>query len=58
MLKHIHDIKNDLREKGWCERETPGVSQTSFLRSEYLDAELGIMFELHFLVYIAVDQQN
>ena len=33
MLKHVHDLKNDLREKGWWERETPEVSQTSFLRS-------------------------
>ena len=58
MLKQVHDLKNDLREKGWWERETPEVSQTSFLRSENLDAELGIKFELHFLVYITVDQQN
>ena len=34
MLEHVHDFKNDLREKGWWERETPDVSQTSFLRSE------------------------
>ena len=34
MLKHVHDLKNDLREKGWCERETPGVSQTSFMRAK------------------------
>ena len=33
MLKHVHDLKNDLRERGWWERETPEVSQTSFLRS-------------------------
>jgi uncharacterized protein YqcC (DUF446 family) len=26
MLKHVHDLKNDLREKGWWERETPGFS--------------------------------
>ena len=23
MLKHVHDLKKDLREKGWWERETP-----------------------------------
>ena len=34
MLKHVHDLKKDLREKGWWERVTPEVSQTSFLRSE------------------------
>ena len=45
MLKHVHDLKKDLREKGWWERETPEVSQTSFLRSEDLDAELGFKFE-------------
>ena len=45
MLKHDHDLKNDLRENGWWERETPEVSQTSFLRSENSDAELGFKFE-------------
>ena len=34
MLKHVHDLKNDLREKGWWEKETPEISQTSFLRIE------------------------
>ena len=41
MLKHTHD----LREKCWWERESPEVSQTSFLRSENSDAVLGFMFE-------------
>ena len=45
MLKHIHDLKNDLREKGWFHGENPEVSQTSFLRSEDSDAELGFKFE-------------
>ena len=45
MLKQVHDLKKDLREKGWWERETPEVSQTSFLRSENSDAELGFKFE-------------
>jgi len=45
MLKHVNDLKNDLREKGWWERETPEVSQTSFLSSEDLDAELRFKFE-------------
>ena len=50
MLKHVHDLKKDLREKGWWERENPEVSQTSFLRSENSDAELGFKFEY---IYIA-----
>ena len=45
MLKHVHDLKNDLREKGWWERETTEVYQTSFLRSENSYAELGFKFE-------------
>ena len=45
MLKHGHDLKSDVRDKGWWERETPEVSQTSFLRSENSDAELGFKFE-------------
>tara|TARA_A100001015_G_scaffold280614_1_gene343001 strand:- start:239 stop:472 length:234 start_codon:yes stop_codon:yes gene_type:complete len=45
MLKHIHNLKKDLREKVWWERETPEFSQTSFLRSENSDAELGFKFE-------------
>ena len=45
MLKHVHDLKKDLREKGWWEREIPEVSQTSFLSSENSDAELGFKFE-------------
>ena len=45
MLKHIHYLKNEIREKGWWERDAPEVSQTSFLRSENSDAELGFKFE-------------
>ena len=45
MLKHVHDLKKDLREKGWWERETPEVAQTSFLRGGDCDAELGFKFE-------------
>jgi hypothetical protein len=45
MLKQVHDLKNEIREKGWWERKTPEVSQTSFLRSENSDAELGLKFE-------------
>ena len=45
MLKHVHDLKKDLREKGWIEGDSPEVSQTSFLRSENSDAELGFKFD-------------
>ena len=45
MLKHGHEIKKELREKGWMKRDSPEVSQTSFLRSENSDAELGFKFE-------------
>ena len=45
ILKNVHDLNNDLKEKGWLERETPELSQTSFLRSEESDAELGFEFE-------------
>ena len=45
MLKHVHDLKNDLRENGWWERDSPEVSRTSFLRSANSDTELGFKFE-------------
>ena len=45
MLKNVHDLKKDLREKGWREGNSPEVSQTSFLRSEDCDAELGFKFK-------------
>ena len=45
MLKHIHEIKKNLREKRWILRDSPEFSQTSFLRSENSDAELGFKFE-------------
>ena len=45
MLKHVHDLKNEIRENEWFQRDTSEVSQTSFLRSENSDAELGFKFE-------------
>ena len=45
MLKHVHDLKNEIREKGWWERDTPKGSQTSFLRSDESDGQLGFKFE-------------
>ena len=34
MLKHVYDLKNEIREKGWREGASPLVSQISFLRSK------------------------
>jgi len=34
-LKHVHDLKNDLREKGWWERKLPEISQSSILKIHY-----------------------
>ena len=46
MLKHIHELKNELREKGWTQRDLPPeVHQPSFLRGEESDAQLGFKFE-------------
>ena len=44
MLKHIHDLKNGIRENGWIQRDSP-AEKTSFLRSEDSDAELGFKYE-------------
>ena len=45
MLKHIQKLKQELSEKGWAQKESPEVFQTSFLRSEESDAQLGFQFE-------------
>ena len=45
MLKHVHDLRNELRENGWVQRESPQVQQTSFLRSDETDGQLGFKFE-------------
>ena len=45
MLKHIHKLKQELSEKGWSQQESPEVFQTSFLKSEESDAQLGFQFE-------------
>ena len=46
MLKHVHDLKKDLREKGWTQRDLPTeVHQPSFLRGDESDAQLGFKFE-------------
>ena len=45
MLKQVHDLKKDLREKGWWERDNPEVHQPTFLRGDESDAQLGFKFE-------------
>ena len=45
MLKHVHDLRNELRENGWVQRESPEIYQTSFLRSDESDGQLGFKFE-------------
>ena len=45
MLQHVDDLKNKIRENEWFQRDTLEVSQTSFMRSEDSDAELGFKFE-------------
>ena len=30
MLKHVHDLRNDLREKGWTQRDSPEVLRPHF----------------------------
>jgi len=36
MLKHVHEFKKDLRDKGWWECDISKVSQTTFLSNEIL----------------------
>ena len=46
MLKHIYVVKNELREKGWTQKDIkPEVKQLQFLRGEESDAKLGFKFE-------------
>ena len=45
MLKHVHDLRNELKENGWAQRDSPEVHQTYFLRSDESDGQLGFKFE-------------
>ncbi len=46
MLKQVHELRNELREKGWTQRDLPPeVHQPSFLRGDESDAQLGFKFE-------------
>ena len=45
MLKHVHDLKNEIRENGWIQRDaSPEVHQPSFLRVNESDAQLRFKF--------------
>jgi len=56
MSKHIHDLKNELREKGCNQRDSPECSWTSFLRSENCWCRIGIQIRriLSFLTLLYV----
>jgi len=55
MLKHIHYLKNEIREKGWWEREIPDVSQTSLFRKDFREDEISFRFESHdFLTRLSI----
>ena len=45
MFKLVHNLKNDLRENGWYERDKPEIYLTFFLRSENSGAEFEFKFE-------------
>ena len=45
MLKHVHDLRNELKENGWVQRESPEVHQPPFLKGDESDAQLGFKFE-------------
>ena len=52
MLKHIHELKNELREKGWTQRDLPPeVHQPSFLRGDESNAQLGFKFEWNLFIF-------
>ena len=44
-MKRVYELRNDLREKGWTQTDSPKVTQTSFLLSEDSDGQLGFKFE-------------
>ena len=45
LLKRIHEIKKELKENEWSEREPPKVTQQSFLRTELGEEEVSFKFE-------------
>ena len=54
ILKQVHELRNELREKGWTQRDLPPeVHQPSFLRGDESDAQLCFKFEWTYLSDIA-----
>ena len=46
MLKQVHELRNELREKGWTQRDLPPeVHQPSFLRGKNSDGQLVFDYE-------------
>ena len=45
LLKRIHEIKKELKETEWSEREPPKVTQPSFLRTDLGEDEASFKFE-------------
>ena len=45
LLEKIHDIKKELRDSEWSEREPPRVTQPSFLRTNLGEDEVSFKFE-------------
>ena len=45
LLKRIHEIKNELKETEWSEREPPSVTQPSFLRTDLGEDEPSHRFD-------------
>ena len=45
MLKQVHLLKNELRDKGWSESDPPKITQPSFLRTDLEEDELSFKFE-------------
>ena len=44
LLKRIHEIKNELKDSEWSEREPPTVTQPSFLRMDLGEGKLSCYF--------------
>ena len=44
LLKQVHLLKNELREKGWSESDPPKITQPPFLRTDLVEDELSFRF--------------
>ena len=44
LLEKIHDIKKELKESEWSEREPPKITQPSFLRTDLGEEEVSCRF--------------